>query len=41
MKAKKVIKAKILGFRKGKEVFLKREYEGWQRYLGGDNFAPL
>ena len=41
MKAKKTIKAKIIGLRKGKEELLKREYENWQRYLHGDRSAQL
>jgi len=41
MKAKKVIKAKILELRKGKEGLLRREYENFQRYLHGNKSALL
>lgn len=41
MLAKKTIKAKILELRRGKEELLKREYENWQRYLGGDKSVQL
>ncbi|MGC8849156.1 MAG: RNA-guided endonuclease InsQ/TnpB family protein [Candidatus Bathyarchaeia archaeon] len=41
MKARKTIKAKILELRKGKEELLKHECENWQRYLRGDETAPL
>jgi transposase len=40
-KVKKTIKAKILELRKGKEEFLKREYENFQRYLHGNKSVLL
>ncbi|MBS7627828.1 transposase [Candidatus Bathyarchaeota archaeon] len=41
MKAEKIIKAKILELRRGKEELLRREYENWQRYLKGDKSVQL
>ena len=41
VKAEKTVKAKVLELRRGKEEFLRREYESWQRYLRGDKSAQL
>ncbi|MHA1836245.1 MAG: hypothetical protein ACTSYQ_04910 [Candidatus Odinarchaeia archaeon] len=41
MKVRRTIKGKIIELRRGKEEFLKREYENFQRYLHGDKSVPL